>query len=126
MIEDTAMNPLKDLSLSFLDKCDDCFWLKIHQDLRPCRGCDENYYQYITEEEMKKRKYDIVLESIKTFYNNISDEEFKQRLINLGFEIIKDGKGKLIYTEEDTVCPKCGGTMDEEGLGCMYCGFSYC
>lgn len=29
-----------------------CAWLKVHQDIRPCRGCDKEHFQYITEEEL--------------------------------------------------------------------------
>lgn len=37
-----------------------CFWLEVHQDLRPCRGCDKEHLQYITEEELDKDKYGLV------------------------------------------------------------------
>ena len=26
-----------------------CSWSKVHQDLRPCRGCDKMHLQYTTE-----------------------------------------------------------------------------
>jgi len=28
-----------------------CYWLSVHQDLRPCRGCDEEHLQYIADKE---------------------------------------------------------------------------
>lgn len=37
-----------------------CFWLKVHQDLRPCRGCDDEHLQYITEEELDKDKFELI------------------------------------------------------------------
>ena len=41
------------------DECKGCFWLQMHQDLRPCRGCDDKHFQYITKEQMDKEKYDL-------------------------------------------------------------------
>lgn len=41
-----------------MEECQGCFWLQINEDLRPCRGCDNEHNQYVTEEELDKVKYE--------------------------------------------------------------------
>lgn len=41
-----------------------------------------------------------VIQKAKEFYENMSDEELKERLIEAGFEVIENGDGQVIFTEE--------------------------
>ena len=42
-----------------------------------------------------------IVKAIKEFYENMSDEELKKLLIEAGFEVIENGDGQVIFTEEE-------------------------
>lgn len=66
MSKNITLKEAREMSLRIVQETEDkkmcymslagCFWLKVHQDLRACRGCDEVHLQYITEDNRKEGK----------------------------------------------------------------------